>query len=53
MSARIRQAPITTDAAGTNDVFLNASSPVTTGTGVITFTGGFVDLFYFDIGEPA
>jgi len=41
------------DAAGTNDVFLNASSAVTTGTGIITFTSGFVDLFYFDLGEPA
>jgi hypothetical protein len=30
---------------------LNAESPVTSGTGVITFTGGFVDVFYFDLGE--
>ncbi len=41
------------DAAATNDVFLNASQPVTSGTGVITFTGGFVDIFYHDLGEPA
>lgn len=42
------------DAAGTNDIFLNAQTAVTTGTGTLTFgAGSFVDLFYFDLGEPA
>ena len=42
------------DASASNDVFLNAQGAVTTGTGTITFAAGsFVDLFYFDLGEPA
>lgn len=42
------------DAGANNDLFLNASQPVTSGTGVITFTAGsIVELFYFDLDEPA
>jgi len=42
------------DAGANNDLFLNASSAVTSGTGVITFTtGSIVDLFAVDLDEPA
>lgn len=41
------------DAGANNDIFLNASSPVATGTGVITFTAGsIVELFHIDLDEP-
>ncbi len=41
------------DAGANNDLFLNASSAVTSGTGVITFaTGSIVDLFAIDLDEP-
>lgn len=41
------------DAATTNDFFVNASCPVTSGTGTVTFTSGFASLFYWDLLETS
>ncbi len=38
--------------ASNNDLFLNGAAAVTSGTCTVTFTGGYVDVFYFDLGEP-
>lgn len=41
------------DAAAANKLFLNAACPVTSGTGTLTFTSGFCELFYFDLRETS
>lgn len=39
-------------AGATNKLWLNASSPVTSGTGTATFTGT-IDVYYVDLGTPS
>jgi hypothetical protein len=54
LNAGTSMLPILLDAHATaNDLYLNASSPVTSGTGTITFTAGGLSIFVADFSEPS
>lgn len=38
--------------ATNNDLYLNGAAAVASGTCTVTFTGGYVDVFFFDMDEP-
>jgi hypothetical protein len=40
------------NSASANDLFINAAAAVASGTGLVTFTDGYVDVYCFDLDEP-
>jgi hypothetical protein len=44
--------PLLLDNGGANALFLNGAAAVASGTCTVSFSGGWVDVYYFDLDEP-